>query len=89
MEALDCMEFAISNNAVESLWIRIKGQANKGDVVEVVFYRPPSHDNGIDELLFKEQILLDQLPLYLWGTSTGQMSPRNITLMRQTSPGDS
>lgn len=48
------MEFAISNNAVESLWIRIKGQANKGDVVEVVFYRPPSHDNGIDELLFKE-----------------------------------
>lgn len=36
------------------LWVRIKGQANKGGVVEVVFYRPPSHDNDTDELFFKE-----------------------------------
>lgn len=30
MEALDCMELAVGENTVESLWVRIKEQANKG-----------------------------------------------------------
>ena len=41
-EGLDCMELSIGDDMVKSLWVRIKGQANKGDVVVGVYYRPPS-----------------------------------------------
>ncbi|GAB0203307.1 hypothetical protein GRJ2_002796300 [Grus japonensis] len=53
-EGLDCTELSVGDDMVESLWVRIKGQANKGDVVVGVYYRPPSQDDATDELFFKE-----------------------------------
>ncbi|GAB0207904.1 mitochondrial enolase superfamily member 1 [Grus japonensis] len=53
-EGLDCTELSVGDDTVESLWVRIKGQANKGDVTVEVYYRPPSQDDATDELFFKE-----------------------------------
>ncbi|GAB0182550.1 hypothetical protein GRJ2_000720300 [Grus japonensis] len=53
-EGLDCTELSVGNDTVGSLWVRIKGQANKGDVIVGVYYRPPSQDDATDELFFKE-----------------------------------
>ncbi|GAB0206625.1 mitochondrial enolase superfamily member 1 [Grus japonensis] len=53
-EGLDCTELSVGDDTVESLWVRIKGQANKGDVTVGVYYRPPSQDDITDELFFKE-----------------------------------
>ncbi|GAB0208021.1 mitochondrial enolase superfamily member 1 [Grus japonensis] len=53
-EGLDCTGLSVGDDTVESLWVRIKGQANKGDVVVGVYYRPPSQDDATDELFFKE-----------------------------------
>lgn len=41
---------AVGNDAVGSLCVKIKGKANKADVVGV-YYQPPSQDNNSDELL--------------------------------------
>jgi len=32
-----------------TLWIRIKGQANMGDTVVGVYYRPPDQEGKVDE----------------------------------------
>ena len=45
---------SVGNDTVESLWVRIKGQANKRDVFVGVYCRPPSQENNADELFFKE-----------------------------------
>lgn len=50
VKAPDCLELAVSDNVVESLWVRIKVQANKGDVVVGVYNRPPGHDEDTDSL---------------------------------------
>lgn len=66
---------AAGNGMVESLWKRIKGQANKVDVVVGVFCRPPSQDDA-NKLIIKElrdEIPLDLAPLFLWMILTGQM----------------
>lgn len=47
-------ELIVGDDIVESLWLRIKGQANKADVTGQVYCRPPSEDDNTDELLFKE-----------------------------------
>lgn len=44
-EGLDCMALAVSDNTVETLWVRIKEKANKEDVVVGVYYWPPSKDD--------------------------------------------
>ncbi|PKU30996.1 hypothetical protein llap_18699 [Limosa lapponica baueri] len=39
---------------VESLWVRIKGQANMRDTVVGVYYRPPDQDGEVDESLYRQ-----------------------------------
>ena len=46
--------YGAGNDRVESLWVRIKRQANNVDVVMVVYYQPPSQDDDTNELFFKE-----------------------------------
>lgn len=41
-----------TNKQVESLWMRIKGQANMGDTVLGVQYRPPKQEEEVNETLF-------------------------------------
>lgn len=49
-EGLSCMELAVScfSDTVESFWVRIKGQANKVDVVVRVYYKPHGQDDNTD-----------------------------------------
>ena len=52
-QGLDCVELQVGDGKVESLWVRIKGLTNKGDVVVGVYYRPPGQDDNTDELFFE------------------------------------
>lgn len=48
-----CNKLAAGNDMVETLWVRVKGQANKVDIVVGVYYRPPCQDDNNNDLLFK------------------------------------
>jgi len=39
---------------MESLWVRIKGQAHMGDVIVGVNYRPPDQDEEVDEAFYRQ-----------------------------------
>ena len=47
------MALTVGDDTVESPWVRMKGKANKADVVGV-YYRPPSQDDDTNELFHKE-----------------------------------
>lgn len=48
------MELPAGNSTVESLWVTMKGLANKMDVIVGVCFWPHSQDDNTDELFFKE-----------------------------------
>ena len=48
------MWHSAGDNTVVTLWIRIKGKANKADIAVGVNYQPPSQDDHTDELFYKE-----------------------------------
>ena len=50
---LDCVALSADDNTVVTLWVRLKGKANKADVVGVN-YQPPSQDDHTDGLFYKE-----------------------------------
>lgn len=54
VEGLDCTELVVGDDTVESLFVRLKGQANKGDVTMGLSYRPPRQDDDTDKLFFKD-----------------------------------
>jgi len=41
-ECFDCLEFDDSDDRVECLWVRIRGKANKADIMAGFCYRPPN-----------------------------------------------
>ncbi|KAK4816775.1 hypothetical protein QYF61_022887 [Mycteria americana] len=53
-ECLDSLELDDGDDRVECLWVRIRGKANKADVVVGVCYRPPNQDEETDELFYKQ-----------------------------------
>ncbi|KAK4819807.1 hypothetical protein QYF61_011601 [Mycteria americana] len=53
-ECLDSLELNDGDDRVECLWVRIRGKANKADIVVGVCYRPPNQDEETDELFYKE-----------------------------------
>ncbi|KAK4832306.1 hypothetical protein QYF61_021705 [Mycteria americana] len=53
-ECLDSLELDDGDDRVECLWVRIRGKANKADIVVGVCYRPPNQDEETDELFYKE-----------------------------------
>lgn len=65
VERVGCREFAAGSDMVESCWVRIKGKANKADVVVGVCYRSASQDVGTDLLVCKDSNpALNQLSLF-------------------------
>ncbi|KAJ7405034.1 mitochondrial fission process protein 1 [Pitangus sulphuratus] len=48
--ALDSIGLEVSNNKVECLWIKIRGKANKADILMGVCYRSPNQDDESNEL---------------------------------------
>lgn len=43
-ECSDCLELDVGTSRVECLWVRIKGKANRADLLMGISYRPPSQD---------------------------------------------
>ncbi|KAK4828839.1 hypothetical protein QYF61_000896 [Mycteria americana] len=50
----DSLELDDGDDRVECLWVRIRGKANKADIVVGVCYRPPNQDEETDELFYKQ-----------------------------------
>jgi len=44
----------VEEEQIESLWIRIKGQAHMGDVIVGVYYRPPEQEEEVDEAFYRQ-----------------------------------
>jgi len=44
----------VDEELVESLWVRIKGQAHLDDTVVVVYYRPPDQREEVNEACYKQ-----------------------------------
>ncbi|KAK4822039.1 hypothetical protein QYF61_006952 [Mycteria americana] len=53
-ESLDSLELDDGDDRVECLWVRIRGKANKADIVVGVCYRPPNQDKETGELFYKQ-----------------------------------
>ncbi|KAK4827179.1 hypothetical protein QYF61_015141 [Mycteria americana] len=53
-ECLDSLELDDGDDRVECLWVRIRGKANKADIVVRVCYRPPNQDEETDKLFYKQ-----------------------------------
>ncbi|RMC07029.1 hypothetical protein DUI87_16482 [Hirundo rustica rustica] len=43
-----------NEDGVECLWVRIKGKANKADILLGVCYRPPNQEEEVDNLFYKQ-----------------------------------
>ncbi|KAK4817214.1 hypothetical protein QYF61_003738 [Mycteria americana] len=53
-KCLDSLELDDGDDRVECQWVRIRGKANKADIVVGVCYRPPNQDEEADELFYKQ-----------------------------------
>jgi len=55
-EQPECIELCLGadEEEVESLWVRIKGQAHMGDIIVGVYYRPPDQDEEGDEACYRQ-----------------------------------
>ena len=53
-ECFDCLEPDDGDDRVECLWVRIRGKANKADIMVGVCYRPPNQDEEADEIFSKQ-----------------------------------
>ncbi|GAB0208671.1 hypothetical protein GRJ2_003332800 [Grus japonensis] len=53
-ECFDCLELNDGDDRVECLWIRIRGKANKADIMVGVCYRPPNQDEQADKIFYKQ-----------------------------------
>jgi len=55
-EQLECIELWLGKDKeqVKSLSVRIKGQPHMGDVIVGVYYRPPDHDEEVDEAFYRQ-----------------------------------
>uniref|UniRef100_A0A8B9CU89 Reverse transcriptase domain-containing protein n=1 Tax=Anser brachyrhynchus TaxID=132585 RepID=A0A8B9CU89_9AVES len=53
-ECFDVEELEAGNDKVESLWVRIRGKANKASILVGVCYRPPNQDEETDEEFYRQ-----------------------------------
>ena len=52
-ECFDCTKLHDCDDKVECLWLRVRGKANKADIVLGVCYRPPDKVEETDESSYK------------------------------------
>ena len=50
------------DNKVESLWVKIRGRAEKADILVGVCYRPPNQDDETDEVFYEQLAEAAQSP---------------------------
>ncbi|KAK4820564.1 hypothetical protein QYF61_001627 [Mycteria americana] len=53
-ECFHCVELSDYDDKVECLWVRMRGKANKADILLGVCYRPRNQDEEIDEAFYKQ-----------------------------------
>ncbi|RMC12129.1 hypothetical protein DUI87_11264 [Hirundo rustica rustica] len=53
-KAFDTIGIETNEDGVECLWVRIKGKANKADILLGVSYRPPNQEEEVDNLFYKQ-----------------------------------
>ena len=55
-EQVDCTKLfpGVNEEQIKSLWVIIKGQANTGDVIVGVYYRPPDLEEEVSEAFYKQ-----------------------------------
>ncbi|KAJ7406973.1 hypothetical protein BTVI_64322 [Pitangus sulphuratus] len=56
----DCLDLEVSDNKVECLWVRIRGKANKANILVGVCYRLPNQDEESDE--YKQLVEVSRSP---------------------------
>ena len=49
-DCYDCFAHKCSEDRVKCLSVRIRGKANRADVVVGVYYRPPTQDREVDSI---------------------------------------
>ncbi|KAF1487797.1 hypothetical protein FQV18_0002667, partial [Eudyptula minor novaehollandiae] len=70
-EGWDCRVLAVGGDMVESLWVRMRGKANKAGGVVGFYYRSPSLDDDTDVLVYKALTpVLEPVALVLMGDFT-------------------
>ncbi|GAB0208330.1 mitochondrial enolase superfamily member 1 [Grus japonensis] len=60
-DCFDCIELDDCDDKVECLWVRMRGKANKADILLGVCYRPPNQDEEADEAFYKRLAEVSQL----------------------------
>ncbi|RMC12189.1 hypothetical protein DUI87_11325 [Hirundo rustica rustica] len=53
-KAFDTIGIETNEDGVECLWVRIKGKANKADILLGVSYHPPNQGEEVDNLFYKQ-----------------------------------
>ncbi|KAJ7422536.1 mitochondrial fission process protein 1 [Pitangus sulphuratus] len=53
-QSLGSLKLEVSDDKVECLWVRIRGKANKADILVGVSYRPPNQEDEDDELFYEQ-----------------------------------
>jgi len=67
-DCFSCAELDDCHDKVKCLWVKMKGKANKADILLGVCYRPPNHDEEVDEVFYKRLAEVSQsLDLVLVG----------------------
>ena len=88
-DGYDCFKHKYSEDRVECLCVRIRGKANRADVVGV-YYRPPTQDREVDEIFYRHLGEISRsLALVLVGDFNFPESAGNTTQQSVTSPEDS
>ncbi|RMC05600.1 hypothetical protein DUI87_17685 [Hirundo rustica rustica] len=64
-QTFDTVGIETKEDGVECLWVRIKGKANKADILLRVCYRPPNQEEEVDNLFYKQVMFQDHQPLFL------------------------
>jgi len=57
----DCIELNACDDKVACLWVKMKGKANKADILLGVCYRPPNQDEETDAVFYKRLAEVSQL----------------------------
>jgi len=88
-DSFDCIELKDCDGKVECLWVKMKGKANKADILLGVCYTPPNQDEEADEVCYKRLAEVSQsLALVLvgnfnsldicWKYNTAERSRRSL-----------
>ncbi|RMC20166.1 hypothetical protein DUI87_01012 [Hirundo rustica rustica] len=53
-KVFDAIGIETNEDGIECLWVRIKGKANKADILLEVCFRPPNQEEEVDNLFYKQ-----------------------------------